>query len=268
VNQDYTPKDISVLYAALASLRMSLPDHIHAGAWKSMQPRYEQLIAILEASRDHQERQKALDSLLDLVRPHEMAFSRLGALYQKVQALWDGLDVVMHDPSAAHEELSTAREAVGDISPLGFSAPARLVLASPQWGVSIKPGNFDFRPVPMSGIVLSVLGFATDLGSTPILSVLSGLSFLKDLIDAVSIELSEREASVFLGLGQAVSALGRPVRIDEVACHVALVRDEAGLARLSDTDIEQALQRLVDVCSVELVASSYSVSEAHIHTSL
>ncbi len=241
----YSPSHIlAALNAAESDLSALLGDD-----WPGLADRYHRLKAALA---DEQGQWLASVEVMELFAPYEAARERLNRaiLEQDLR-------------SSVALGLAEIAEQIGATPPTA-APPETLMrgisIQSPTQARSIKLGNLSFDFGEMSELAAGVLMTGSDvigdLGARDYVLVAAGVLLIaRSLPKAMTVELSEREATVFYGFTQAAGA-------DKTATEAAILeranaaRQEIGLEPLDADDLRNALHKLGEIKSVQRVEGS------------
>ncbi len=122
-------------------------------------------------------------------------------------------------------------------------------------GKSIKLRNLHLDVNQLSGLTLGAIAAAQNVVDKPHPLVIAAgvLLTIRSLIDAMTVKISERDATVFWGL---IQARGRDdtARESDIREEANKARAEIGLDPLSENEVRNALRTLATLKSVEAVA--------------
>jgi len=241
----YSPSNI------LAALNAAEPDLIAliGDDWPQLADRYRQLKAALA---DEEGQWLASVEIIELFAPYAAARERLNRAILE-QDLRGSVALGLADIAA---QIGATPAAAAPPEPRMRS----ISLKSPAQATSIKLGNFSFDFGEVSelaaGVIMTGSDVIGDLGVKHYVLVAAGVLLIaRSLLKAMTVELSEREATVFYGLAQAAGP-------DKTATEAAILqranaaRKEVGLKPLDADDLRNALHRLAEIKSVGRVEGS------------
>lgn len=240
-----SPKNIlSALIRAEAELI-----NLVSGDWPHLADRYSQLKAALANEED---KWLASVEIKELFAPYPSARQRLeGAILE--QDLQGSVALGM---AAIASQIGASYEAAAPPEP----RMRGIFVKSPTQARSIKLGNFSFDFGEMSelaaGIVMTGNDLIGDFGAKQYVLVAAGVLLVaRSLLKAMTVELSEREATVFYGFAQAAGGDKSAAEAD-ILERTNAARKEIGLKPLDADDLKNALHKLAQICSVQHIETS------------
>jgi|LGOV01.1.fsa_nt_gb hypothetical protein len=253
-----TPETI---LAALTSLEEELPPLVGLKSWKSIEKEFQAHMHRLQHSSDPVDREISASELVNIVAPYDDARERL-----REEIYLQHIRAVLRD--TMEKELPPIAAAIGVddkvITPSADVALQSMVTepaksGAPKDGVrliKIKTcGIGGGKTIKIRNLHLD-LGVLIDLGAGvtmtvskivgqphPIIIVAGVLLTIRSLMKAMTVSLSEQEASVFWGL---IGAQNASIRADKTAIrkHTNSERTQYGLSALNENQVTEALKRL------------------------
>lgn len=207
------------ILAAFNRIEKELPALVGAEGWSKTGEELIMALGQLRSSSDTTEQEELADNLIDLLSEYGQARARLNAEIQVQAAVKDELagDIMIianrlvgistDDPQAFVEAA---------YYPLGWSFdPEDLAKLDPERRITIKPGglkggksikfsnvHLDLGEMSEMGAGALLLGYDAITKSHPLVMVAGVLLTIRALTKAMTVELSEQEASVFWGFVQ------------------------------------------------------------------
>jgi hypothetical protein len=248
------------ILAAFTNLQPALPSLVGKG-WEAIEKKFEAQMDWLQHSTNPKERERLASALVDIIAPYDQAQKRVQDEIQLQHMRVVLKDTIDKDLAGLAATLGLHRSVVEQSAELAL----RSMVAGPaEPGVSedtlrlikIKAGGIDggrtvkFNNLHLDlGELIGLAGEVTMTGSAivaqphPIIIVAGVLLIIRALRKAMTVSLSEREASVFWGLIGAQIESFYPDRI-AILKHTNAGRAKFGLSALDEDQVTAVLKKL------------------------
>jgi len=246
----------------LDRLNAQLPLLVGSPEWETMSSEVQSRVHRLRTSSDLGERNDLVDGLLDILTPFEKARKALKTELELQPAIQETQTIIeQFAPEINSQEAQAIASRAAHLSwtPADASPPTVRSLKLRKGGVggakSIKFSHLQLDIGEASAIAAGAIATgASIVEKSHFLIILAGVLYtIRSLTEAMSIEISEQESSVFWGCIQSCKK-NRIASENEIISATNDERARYGLSTLTEEEIRNTLRRLETLKSVKSVA--------------
>ncbi len=238
-----------------SKIRGELPLLIGTAAWAEISSSLETKLDQLLGSTSELERLQFSGDLVEMIAPYPAARTRVKGLLEML----DPYNGVLTGMALIARQIGTNEDIIDQLT------MAALQATSPQLklieirkgrdkGKSIKLKNLEFDFGDTTGLVASIIGTAASIvGQTNHLLMAAGILLAaRTFYEAITIDLSEQEASVFCGFIQTCDT-NRTANRDDILKSTNHERKNIGLKPLTKNELKNVLHKLTAIKSIQPV---------------
>lgn len=243
------------ILAALNSIQSELPSLVGIDDWVKISDIFSRKLDQLRHSNEDIERQQLSANLIGMLAPYDDARERLKAAILAESKQEDLYSSIIGDLASVAEQmgLKGVRAKLGAEGLQSSSEQVRLMLMKEGFNKvkSIKLKNLTFDFSEMSELAAGIFATVSKiLGDThPILMAAGVLLIVRCFYKAMTVEIAEREASVFWGFIQACKK-GKTASETAIIENTNKERVRVGLETLTSDQVKNALYKLASIKSV------------------
>lgn len=251
MNDKFAPAS---LLKAFSIIEDDLPLLIGESDWNSMAKEYSRLLHQLRDSQDEETQLELCVELVDLLTPFKPAKSKLASIVNSL----DLRSRVLTDVALLAEKMNCPAEGISqfnqEISRIPSSTKAVFMKEDFSKAKSVKLGNYNFNFGNGAEIAAGIFSLINTtfsennylLAAAGILLIAAGLS------KALTVEISEQDASVFWGLIKA-GETSKTAKVDLILKHTNQEREKVWLDSLSEKEAKNSLLKLSVIGCVQKV---------------
>jgi hypothetical protein len=246
------PEDILTV---LTEIKEELPSLVGPDYWPEISESFYLKLDQLQHSTDELEYLQTSNELVNLIAHYPEARQRLQMAIQRLDLHHN----ILADLVSIAEQLALDADSVNKLrleAAKLTESQVRLVImkVGTEKAKSIKLKNLEFDFGEMTEIAVGIITTSNQIfGETNYLLVAAGILLIaRAIIKAMTVEISEQEASVFWGFVQACDE-NKEANLLNILEHTNEERKKVGLEPLTENQIRNALYKLSSIESVEAI---------------